>query len=199
MRRVIFHVFNLVLLFASVTMVGQSNILSEFTARQNGNTVELKWTFRSGETCDGTWVQHATDSTMMQTINHVPGICGAPDVPVEYRFTHENPVPDDVNYYRLILGSRGNSSTVSVYVNAVGEGFIIVGQPLSDEAEIILADGFQNGVQLKIFDTSGRLQYETETTERRLKLRRENFRSGMHILHIYYANGNQFRGKLLVI
>lgn len=199
MRRVIFHVFNLVLLFASVTMVGQSNILSEFTARQNGNTVELKWTFRSGETCNGTWVQHATDSTMMETINHVPGICGAPDVPVEYSFTHENPVPGKTNYYRLILGSRGNSNTVSVYVDAVGKGFMIAGQPLSSEAEIIFADGFQKGVMVKIFDAAGRLQYEAETSERRLQIRREDFRSGMHILQIHYANGNQFRGKLLVI
>ncbi|MGM0612065.1 MAG: T9SS type A sorting domain-containing protein [Bacteroidota bacterium] len=187
-----------IILLLAVSSLLKAQVLSDFTARQNGEHVELKWTFNSGETCDGTYVRHGLNSTVMKTIHHVPGICGAPEQEISYSFVHEDPAPNDTNYYSLILGTRGNSSTISVYVNDIENGFMINGQPLNDHAEIVLSEQYQKGAEILIFDMNGQKKYQQTVATKRKTLYRESLNSGMHIVIVRYKTGKTYRQKLMV-
>lgn len=177
----------------------EAQVLSDFTARQNGDHVELRWTFNSGETCNGTHVKHGTDPAEMKLIHYVPGICGAPDHEVSYSYIHKNAAKNDTNYYSLVLGTRGNSSTINIYVDAVDNGFIIQGQPLNDYAEILLSQKYQQGAEIIIFDVKGKKKYQKSIKTREIRIYREELNSGMHIIIVRYKNGKSFKRKLMVL
>lgn len=199
MKRYLQFKYAWIILFLGISSQVSAQVLSEFTVRQSGKNVELKWTFNSGETCDGTWVKHGTDTTEMETVEHVPGICGAPDQEVSYSFVHEMPVKNDTNYYSLKLGNRGNSSVIKVFVTILKDGFVINGNPLYDNAEIILSEDYQQGVEISIFNMKGRKQYQAETTSQKFSLNRADFNKGMHIVIVRYNNGEVYRRKLMVM
>lgn len=108
----------------SITSIN-AQVISDFSARLNGSSVELRWTFNGGEQCEGTRVKHGADSLQMQTIYHVSGICGATDEEVTYEYLHEGPLENQLNYYQLVLGNRGTSEIVKVFVNSEREGLTL--------------------------------------------------------------------------
>lgn len=192
------HIF--IGLIANVFLLSSLNaqILSDISLQQKGNSVKLSWTFSSGEQCQGTWVQHGDDSLKMKTIHHVPGICGSSENKVTYEYLHENPEPNSMNYYRLRLGSRGETRVLKVYVNAVEEGFAIQGQPLSNKTCLLLEE-IALGAEIKVYDITGNLQFSTIAQSKSIELRREQFRNGMHVVVLRLKDGRVFQSKLMVL
>ncbi len=176
-----------------------AQILSDFSAQQAGSNVKLQWTFTSGETCSGTWIEYGTDSLTMTTIGEIGGICGASDAPVTYSFTHKEPAPGRKNFYRLILGERGHSDIIFLYVDDVGSGFAIQGQPLVESSVIVFSDDYKTGGTIQVYNVYGKLEYSNTVSGRSFVLHRKLFDNGMHVIVVRYNNGKTFRSKLIVI
>ncbi len=198
MNAIILYI-KIIVIFIVTPGTAQPQILDDFSAQQAGSNVKLQWTFTSGETCSGTWIEHGTDSTSMTVIGNIRGICGSSDAPVTYSFVHEAPVYGKQNYYRLILGGRGHSGTISLYVDKVGRGFSIQGQPLVERSRIVFSDEYKTGGTIEVFNAYGRMEYSHIISERAIVLHRKMFDRGMHMVVIRYNNGKVFRGKLIVI
>ncbi|MCF8330900.1 MAG: T9SS type A sorting domain-containing protein [Bacteroidales bacterium] len=195
------NIFNFIfiLVISVFSSTAKAQILSDFTARQKAGAIELIWTFNSGETCDGTWVKHGTDSLSLETIYHVPGICGAASKEVRYEYIHEFPEKNTMNYYRLELGNRGFSAIVRVYFDDVGNGFAIYGNPLTDYSEIILSNDFRGNAEVIIYDQNGKIHLQERLSKKAFKLYREQFNSGLYFIIVRFDNKKVFKEKIMVI
>ena len=95
-----------VLFIFIATMVSSQTILDDFALDLNQGKVLLAWTIKSGSVCNGIQIYRSStgDSVNFDLIEDIQGVCGDLSSPVAYTFTDEDPMPNQVNYYKLLLG-----------------------------------------------------------------------------------------------
>jgi hypothetical protein len=81
--------------------------------------VTLKFAVKPGLECSGFIVLHSTDSLNYKEVGSDPGICGVSEESEPKSFTHANPVLNVVNYYKVRLEPRVETSNArAIFVSS---------------------------------------------------------------------------------
>jgi hypothetical protein len=185
------------LLIVTVPLSAQTPhpILRYFTGTVIDDQVRLSWVVYGGSTCNGIIIQRSTDGTMFETIGDIAGICGSPDTDIPYVFLDETPVSNQVNLYRLELGSQGYSTPVAInFVPLNNDGYNLRLENGGESASIFFSNENREVANVGLFDVIGRNIYQSSTRESYINIPLNSAPAGIYIFRIL-TDGNQVSGK----
>lgn len=205
MNQPILKYFYLILLLAGftffVTTPAKSQsphpILSYFTAVVSTNQIQLNWAIAGGNTCEGTIVQRSADGIFFETIGEIGGVCGSPDFEIPYFFIDENPLANQVNHYRLELGSQGFSSAINInFIPLNEQGYSLRYDALNQYAVINFDNQVHERVRFVLYDLLGHKIQEGSTNADEIEFFMQALSSQIMILHLWFSN-RQLNIKIL--
>ncbi|OUT69083.1 MAG: hypothetical protein CBB76_08565 [Crocinitomicaceae bacterium TMED16] len=165
------------------TMVSSQTILDDFALDLNQGKVLLAWTIKSGSVCNGIQIYRSTieDSINFELIEDIQGVCGDLSSPVAYTFTDENPVQNQVNYYKLLLGGQEFSEVLGIEVLLIpSNSYLLKPHPIVSSSSLYFYNSNNNDVELKVFDDFGSVVYKNQTNSNRFILDSSMISSGLY-------------------
>ena len=165
------------------TMVSSQTILDDFALDLNQGKVLLAWTIKSGSVCNGIQIYRSTaeDSLNFELIEDIQGVCGDLSSPVAYTFTDENPLQNQVNYYKLLLGGQEFSEVLGVEVLLIpSNSYLLKPHPIVSSSSLYFYNSNNNDVELKVFDDFGSVVYKNQTNSNRFILDSSMISSGLY-------------------
>ena len=180
----------LLFLLIGQTSLGQEHpIIAFFTAQSSNDQVLLTWNIIGGNNCNGIDIFHSANGVDYDQIGNIPGICGALDEDEPYRFVHEDPAPNQVNYYKLLLGGQGYTTPLLFTFYQTGkDGFTFFPNPSTDNIQLYISDDFQN-TSIEIIDMNGKVVYDSEQQSGRLRdISLIDLESGTYIIRMRQDN-----------
>lgn len=115
-------------LFFSCTNFAQR--IEGFSLFVNDEKVALKFAVKPGPECSGFVVLHSIDSVNYTEAGSDPGICGVSDESEPKSFTHASPVLNVINYYKVRLEPRVETSVArAIFVSSSDAQSRIVAYP----------------------------------------------------------------------
>ena len=129
-----------VLFIFIATMVSSQTILDDFALDLNQGKVLLAWTIKSGSVCNGIQIYRSStaDSVNFDLIEDIQGVCGDLSSPVAYTFTDEDPMPNQVNYYKLLLGGQEFSEVLGIEVLLIpSNSYLLKPHPVIDRKSVV--------------------------------------------------------------
>jgi len=194
--------FLLTCLFSGGLLSQQMPEVHGFRAQHSGGVVYLEWTMRSGSICNGISVTRSEDSLNFTQIGSIAGLCGSVSAPVLYRFQDPNPIGNTSLYYRLELGTVGQSNTISLFVPETGFGeYQIFPNPFSANSRLYFFNPRAEQFHLRIFDVRGQAYLSAETTGDNFALGNETLKPGLYYF-ILYMDGSEaglVKGNFMVL
>ncbi|MEO8068728.1 MAG: hypothetical protein ABI599_13620 [Flavobacteriales bacterium] len=134
--------------------------LSRFELIQQPGAVRVEWTMIAGNTCFDTEVWRGTAPEALSLIGLISGPCGSISVPTDFAYTDTAPPELSTLYYRLVLGSAGQSTTRSIVFDQLVTSVIrIVPDRTGDGVDVFLAVPLSANVELRCWDISGKLVF----------------------------------------
>lgn len=102
-------------------------------------SVVIKFSIEPGESCSGFTVLHSTDSLNYQEVSVEPGICGASPTREEKSFTDFSPAFDQINYYKIRLEPRVETSSAKhIFISsAIQKGLLLYPNPHYDSEKLL--------------------------------------------------------------
>ncbi|MDT8394492.1 MAG: T9SS type A sorting domain-containing protein [Bacteroidales bacterium] len=200
MMRISFILF-LALSSSLMTLAQEADdFLSDFLVTQQGEYVYLRWTIKSGNTCDGTLIKRSTDNVYYDVIGEISGICGSPDQPVTYDFTDSLPQKNRTNYYRLELGQYGNTSAKAIDVITLNDdGYSIQPNPVASRSKIVFKNPDGEELEFCLIDARGRMVMNRFTTSGQVWIDRNDIPGGMYVFKLRKGETVMTKGKVLVL
>ncbi|MBC8343438.1 MAG: T9SS type A sorting domain-containing protein [Bacteroidetes bacterium] len=187
-----------ILLFLSFTVTAQEN-LRNFSAEQIGSVIYLNWTLEKGFICTGTSIERSSNQGIFEQIGQIEGICGSFDEAIEFDFADSNPLPNQANYYRLRLGSRGYSDTLTIlYIHFNESAYSLSPNPVWGESKLFFTNKSNEHVILKIFDQNGKFVLEKNGNSQSFMINKHEFKPGIHLFYLCYANMDCMTGSFIV-
>lgn len=185
------HVFMVVAIIVLVAKSGTGQtphpILRYFDGTVYQETVRLSWAISAGNTCLGTNIQRSVDGIFYENIAVIAGVCGSPDVDVQYVFTDEAPVENQMSYYRLELGTQGFSTPIAVeYIPLNGKGFNLRYDRLSNTAFVHFENNERNQVDFNLYTISGRILLTGQTTSNVIEINMSGMPAQLFVLTIQH-------------
>lgn len=168
-----------------------SRIIS-FDGFITNNLVGLRFTVSKGNACTGYNIYHSTDSLNFNPIYQYAGICGSTTKDEQFSFTHQNPVPDVVNYYQVELIPLDKSKIIRVFVSQTPQVSVI---PYPNPTKDILNIKILNTNNLKlvafIFSPFGQPEQQLVVDAKLdvVTLDVQSLARGVHV--IFLTDGNQ--------
>jgi hypothetical protein len=164
--------------------------LVSFEAKSMGDAVLLLWQTASETNNQGFNVQHSTDGRNWQPLGFVAGH-GTTAETHHYSFFDENPVPNE-NYYRLrqvdFDGKAELSKVVSVdlsgHPGAEAVPYIYPNPVKNGELSLLLPADFEENIQVKLFDSVGRLLRSATIGGGANLLDVNGLAKGLYLLHV---------------
>lgn len=176
------------------------DFLSDFLAVQQGEEIYLRWTIKSGNTCDGTIIQRSTDSIYFEQIGEISGICGSPNQSITYDFTDMQPEKNSINYYRLELGQYGYTSKVAIdFIILNEDGYSLQPNPVSTRSKLVFENPDNNEVEFCLIDIQGRMAMNMFTTSNQFWIDASMIQSGTYIFKLMTEQKLLTKGKLVVL
>ncbi len=147
----------LIFLTAISAAFAQSHpILSFFNGEAQNGQVLLSWNISGGNNCNGIIIYHSSDNVSYTEIGEIPGLCGEIIDSEPYSFLHSNPIENQLNYYKLQLGSQGFTTPLEVlFYNTKEIGFAVFPNPSDDLVNIYIDNAYQNAT-IDIIDINGK-------------------------------------------
>lgn len=202
MQRSFQYILSLVgILIFVMNSFGQNGIVNlRFSAIQVNGSVYLDWTMNLGQTCNGIDIVRSTDSLNFVTIGNIPGICGSPTDTVSYFFSDESPVPNGVNYYRLVMGNLGPSQTIAVEIIDLNEvASQVRPNPVGDMGRVYFKNDLSEPHLLTLFSLDGSAVKRLTTRNDFFELDSSNLHAGVYAYKITTLKGSpKANGKLLI-
>jgi len=186
-----------VLLTTTGTAIAQTPhpILRYFTGSVLDDQVRLSWAIFGGSSCEGIIIQRSIDGVVFETIGDIAGICGSPDADVPYTFTDESPLQNQINYYRLELGSQGYSTPVSVnFVLLNDQGYNLRLNSGQKSVSIVFPNTGRDIADVELFDIMGRRIHYNQTSESYTTIPLTSLPAGIYIFRIS-SNEKLISGK----
>ncbi len=194
---------SLCLFFTGITCSFAQNedLLLQFSAVQVGNKVQLNFTIKAGNTCNGIVIYSSTDSTNLTEIGDIQGICGSSDRNESYTYIHHSPAKNTTNFYRLQLGVLGYTYITRLFfIQPEGNSALLFPHPLTGESVIRFLNASNEAVKLTIYDIDGKVIYESNTIHgNSFGLSKEDFGPGLYLYSIDSDKRRLFRGKFVVL
>lgn len=176
----------LLTLFISVSAFAQeTDALDAISALENNGKVYLRWTMKSGSTCNGIRIYRSTDSLNFNVIGQINGICGSTTESISYTFTDENPSANKINFYTVELGSLGFSKVISVEVIDFFEPVLVRPNPVIDKVEFLYKNNTLNAHRIQIINFQGKIMYEVSDSDDRFSVNFISYPSGLYFYRIY--------------
>lgn len=91
----------LVSVFLSLSLIGFSQRISGFSLYPANTSITIRFSILPGPSCSGYSIFHCTDSVNYVEIYNYAGICGNSGSTETFTFTHNNPLANQVNYYKI--------------------------------------------------------------------------------------------------
>jgi hypothetical protein len=175
-------------------------ILDNFTAYLDNDKIILKWTIISGSTCNGIRIYRAGDSISFNEIGSIAGICGNSSTPTPYEFSDEAPISNQVNYYRLELGTQGYSTFISIeFIKLASGNYLIRPNPVVDVATVYFQNDSHLPMKFTLTNASGNtLMTQENIIENYFVFSREELLSGLYIFTIEYKGDVKVKGKIIL-
>ena len=178
------------------------SILDDFAIDLNQGKVLLAWTIKSGNVCNGIQIYRSSneDSVNFQLIEDIQGVCGDLSSAVTYTFTDETPIPNKVNYYKLLLGQEfSNVLGIEVLLIPVGS-YLLKPHPVRNSSALYFNNSNNHNFELKIFDDFGSIVYLHETNSNKFLLDSTMVASGLYYFTLENkSNKRIINGKALFI
>jgi hypothetical protein len=125
---------------------------------QNNKEIFISITINKGSTCNGMDIYRSTDTLLgFDKIGNIFGVCGSVDFNQDYRFTDINPVPNTINYYKIVFGGRQDSKTHSIYYASYNDyGYSIFNE--SNQTTLFINSNITlKKMKFDLYDSSGKL------------------------------------------
>ena len=188
----------LFLLISSALKAQETESLDAITAFENNSKVYLRWTMKSGNTCNGIRIYRSLDTTSFNTIGQINGICGSSTESISYDFTDESPSLNAINYYTIELGSLGFSKIVSVEVLDFKSGILVRPQPSQTDVELVFKNDLSDEYSIQIYNLQGKVLLEKSGNSDRFNIDLSYHPSGIYIYKIYNnEKGDLSTGKII--
>ena len=178
------------------------SILDDFSLDLNQGKVLLAWTIKSGSVCNGIQIYRSSiDSVDFELIEDIQGVCGDLSSPVAYTFTDETPLPNQVNYYKLLLGGQEFSEVLGIEVLIIPtNSYLLKPHPVISSSSLYFYNSNNNDVELKVFDDFGSIVYKDQTNSNRFTLDSSMISSGLYYFTLENkSNQSIINGKALFL
>lgn len=188
----------LILVLLSLQVKSQVS-LDYFEANEDGTSIFLKWAVSEGQTCNGITITRSPDGLFFQEIGRIEGVCGSPDAAVPYSFLDKAPLKNQLNYYKLELGTSDFSEVISIEYNEKNEeGYQIRPNPVSDFTIIYFDNPNFDEIKLMIFDSYGRQVNEYMSKSSSIEIDVTSYSSGMFFFLLEKPD-ETLKGKFLKV
>ena len=200
------HIYTKQILSLYITMTCglflSQSILDDFAIDLNQGKVLLAWTIKSGNVCNGIQIYRSSnaDSVNFELIEDIQGVCGDLSSTVTYTFTDETPIPNKVNYYKLLLGQEfSNVLGIEVLLIPVSS-YLLKPHPVRNSSALYFNNSNNHNFELKIFDDFGSILYFHETNSNKFLLDSTMVASGLYYFTLENkSNKSIINGKALFI
>ena len=174
---------------------GQSRV-QQLTSSQYKKTIFIDFVITAGNTCSGYQIQHSIDSINFNAIYDYFGICGEQSKAQSFSYTDENPIKNNVNYYRVFIPPNDFSEINRVnYYDLSEKGYLIFNNPMNQYLNILTTN--YNGI-MKIYNQTGGLMKSISANENGLFYEDlSSFESGLYLFFIESDLGKNITGKFL--
>lgn len=191
----------LLVLIAFGVKAQETSILGSFKATTFNGKVQLSWQITAGSMCDGIKITHSTDSVNFTQIGEIIGVCGSISEPVNYNFTHDTPLQNGNNYYRLQLGPTTKSHIINIDLVAVGSsGYQIRPHPVAGPATLYFDNVNQQPHTLTIYTINGQAVQKYQTATSAFYLEPAGATNGLYLFTITDEKDNlHIKGKFLIL
>lgn len=164
----------------------KAQFLSDFSALQHNNSIELNIAIAGGNTCNGISILRSTDGIVFAPIGGIAGVCGSSTEDVFYSFTDNNPVPNRNNYYRLDLITLGYTSIIKIHFIFFGENEILFyPNPMMNNSSVYLQTNNADVSSYRVNDRYGKLLKQVDGIRGNyFELTREDWPAGMYFLEV---------------
>ena len=188
----------LLIVFAFRMEAQQSLFLGYFSVVQNNNNLFAEWMTLPGVTCQDLKLQHSANRENFTTIYIIPGVCGHSSTSVTYTYEHEDPRINQLNYYRLDMGTYGFSDTLCI--QHVQDGLAIFPQPSYGSTYILYENPANIPFELTIFDINGKpVLKKTNSAGVMFQLADQEIPSGAYLFIIQnLKDGEKRSGKFIL-
>jgi len=180
----------LILLIPISGVFAQSHpILSFFNGEAYNDEVLLTWNISGGNNCNGIIIYHSMDDISYTEIGEIPGLCGEIIDSEPYSFLHTDPTKNQLNYYKLQLGSQGFTTPLEVlFFNTNEIGFTVFPNPSEDLVNIYINGVYKNAT-IEVFDIHGKQVFSAEYSSGVLNpLSIGEWESGSYIIRLLNNN-----------
>jgi hypothetical protein len=180
------------LLLSSATAQLPGSRIIQFDGFVTSNVVGLRFTVSKGNACTGYNIYHSADSLNFSPIYQYAGICGSTTKDEQFSFTHQNPIPEQTNYYQVELVPLDKSRILRLFVSQTPQVQIL---PYPNPAKDILNVKISNTSNLKlfafVFSAFGHpeTQFAVDAKLDTVTMDVQELSSGMHV--ILLTDGNQ--------
>ncbi|MCX6274191.1 MAG: T9SS type A sorting domain-containing protein [Bacteroidetes bacterium] len=191
-------------LFFTVTFhcfAQNENILIQFSAVQVENRVQLIFTIKAGNTCNGIQIYHSVDSVNFSEIGDIQGVCGSSDRNETYSFTDNSPAKNKINFYRLQLGTLGYTYITKLFfIQPDGNTALLFPNPVTSETIITFLNTAHDELRLTVFSYDGKMVYESSPSQgNSFRLVKENYSPGLYFYKIYHEGSHKYSGNFTIL
>tara|TARA_B100000767_G_C19716935_1_gene515410 strand:- start:796 stop:1395 length:600 start_codon:yes stop_codon:yes gene_type:complete len=194
--------FSILFVFVATLVYGQT-ILDDFAIDQNQGKVLLAWTIKSGSVCNGIQIYRSSgeDSVNFELIEDIQGVCGDLSSSVAYTFTDEDPVQNQLNYYKISLGGQEISNVLGIEVLLIpSNSYLLKPHPIASSSELYFDNANNNDIELKVFDDFGSVVYMNKTNSNRFILDSSMVSSGLYYFTLENKSSNSIiNGRALFL
>ncbi len=170
-----------------------------FNVSQNENDVYLSWKIDRGSTCDGTDIERSFDSTQFDRVGSIYGVCGSADFAQSFSFIDIRPIPNSINYYRLLFGGRQYSNILAIYfVSFNNFGYSVKNN--TNNTTIYFLNNSLKSLKFTLADMNGRILSEVdEIIDSKVEFDNNNLHHGFYVFMLTDERGNKLqRGKIFI-
>lgn len=188
-------------IYAGTLIHAQSEVLDNFSIDQTNGKVLLRWSIKSGNTCNGIEIYRSTDSITFQEIGDIQGTCGSSNYSVSYEFTDQEPIKNSKSYYRIKLGGNGYSQILSIEVIDVSSNqYLLRPNPITETGRIYFQNSNNSEFIFYVSDLMGNIVYSETIHSDFIEIKTDTFEPGHYLFIIQSTSKNiTIKGKFQIL
>jgi len=150
---------NKIIVFSFLIVISRYSLaqsrIQELAATQYKQSVILNFIITPGNACSGYKIEHSIDSLNFELLYDFSGICGELTKSQSISYSHETPLKNKRNYYRVLIPPADYSMISSlVFIDISEKGYILYNNPINQN--LLLLSSYTNS-KLKIYNQFGEL------------------------------------------
>ncbi len=188
------------IIFCVIFKNSQANFIESFYIKVNEEKINLEFTIRAGNLCNGIDIFRTTDTLgEYSLIGVIPGVCGNNNQSVKFEFTDENPVLNRVNYYKINFGGIIYEAKSSIlFRKVVFNEIFIYPNPSFNKLNWQIENDENKLIEFKFYDMVGNEIYNLKSTENINQIEVSNWKTGVYYITFYNNQDNLVSNRFVV-